>query len=54
MKAFVSAQLTQEGLDQLAQYAQIKLGGWGPTGKKLTPEELVKAASDCEIMVICY
>ena len=54
MKAFVSAQLTQEGLDQLAQYAQIKLGGWGHTGKKLTPEELVKAASDCEIMVICY
>ena len=42
MKAFVSAQLTQEGLDQLAQYAQIKLGGWGHTGKKLTPEELVK------------
>ena len=54
MKAFVSAQLTQEGLDQLAQYAEIKLGGWGHTGKKLTPEELVEAASDCDIMLICY
>lgn len=54
MKAFVSAQLTQEGLDQLAQYAQIKLGGWGHTGKKLAPEELVAAAAGCDIMVICY
>ena len=54
MKAFVSAQMTQEGLDQLARYADIKYGGWGHTGKKLTPKELVKEAADCELMVICY
>lgn len=54
MKAFVSAQMTQEGLDQLSKYAEIKFGGWGHTGKKLTPEELVREAADCDIMVICY
>ncbi len=54
MKAFVSAQMTQEGLQKLAEYAEIKLGGWGHTGKKLTPEELVREAEDCDIMVICY
>lgn len=54
MKAFVSAQMTQEGLDQLSKYAEIRLGGWGHTGKKLTPEELVKEANECELMVICY
>ena len=53
-KAFVSAQLTADGLAQLQQYADVKLGGWGHTGKKLAPEELVQAASDCDIMVICY
>lgn len=55
MKAFVSAQMTQEGLAKLREYVDdIKFGGWGATGKKLTPEELVKEAADCEILVICY
>ncbi|MEA4994197.1 MAG: NAD(P)-dependent oxidoreductase [Oscillibacter sp.] len=55
MKAFVSAQMTQDGLDRLSSYVdEIKFGGWGATGKKLTPEELVKEAADCEILVICY
>lgn len=55
MKAFVSAQMTEEGLKKLAEYVdEIKFGGWGATGKKLTPEELVAEAVDCEILVICY
>lgn len=54
MRAFVSAQLTPEGLVQLEQYADLQLGGWGYTGKKLSPEELVHAAADCDIMIICY
>ncbi len=55
MKAFVSAQMTKDGLEKLAEYVdEIKFGGWGATGKKLTPEELVVEAADCEIMVICY
>ncbi len=54
MKAFVSAQLTPEGIRELEQYAELKFGGWGATGKKLTPEELVEQAADCEMMVICY
>lgn len=55
MKAFVSAQMTPEGLDKLRTYVdEIKLGGWGATGKKLTPEELVQEAADCDLLVICY
>lgn len=55
MKAFVSAQLTEEGKKALAGYVdEIQYGGWGATGKKLTPEELVAEAADCEILVICY
>ena len=54
MKAFISAQLTEDGVKQIENYAQLKLGGWGYTGKKLTPEELVAEAADCEVMVICY
>lgn len=55
MKAFVSAQMTPAGLEQLRHYVdEIKLGGWGATGRKLTPEELVQEAQDCEILVICY
>lgn len=55
MKAFVSAQMTEEGLKKLAEYVdEIKFGGWGATGKKLTPEELVQEAAGCEILVICY
>ena len=55
MKAFVSAQMTPEGIEELRKYVdEIKFGGWGATGKKLAPEELVKEAADCEILVICY
>ena len=55
MKAFVSAQMTPEGIEELRKYVdEIKFGGWGATGKKLTPQELVKEAADCEILVICY
>ncbi len=55
MKAFVSAQMTPEGIEELKKYVdEIRFGGWGATGKKLAPEELVKEAGDCEILVICY
>lgn len=55
MKAFVSAQMVPEGIEELKKYVdEIKFGGWGATGKKLTPEELVVEAADCEILVICY
>lgn len=54
MKAFISAKLTKSGLNKIAEYAQITLGGWGYTGKKLTPQELVVQAEDCDILIICY
>lgn len=53
-KAFVTAQLTAEGLEELRTYADVTLGGWGATGKKLTPEELVEQAAECGVLVICY
>lgn len=55
MKAFVSAQMTEAGKKKLAEYVdEIRYGGWGTTGKKLTPEELAAEAADCELLVICY
>ena len=54
MKAFITAQLTEEGLKRVSEFAEIKLGGWGHTGKKLEPQELVQEAADCEMLIICY
>lgn len=54
MKAFVSAQLTDEVMTYLNRHAQVQLGGWGATGHVLKPAELVDQAKDCEMMVICY
>ncbi len=54
MKVFVSAQLEDEVIDYLKERAEVVFDGWGPTGKILTPEQLVERAKDCEMMVICY
>ena len=55
MNVFVSAQLTQEGLDYLyGRFNEVRLGGWGHTGRKLEPEELVREAVGCEVLIICY
>ena len=54
MKAFVSAQLDETVLEYLRRQAQVTLGGWGHTGSVLSPEQLVQAAQDCQLLVICY
>ena len=54
MNIFVSAKLSPEAMNTLYSRANVIEGGWGATGKKLTPAELVEQASGCEIMIICY
>lgn len=54
MTIFISAKLTEDALHLLRARAELKFGGWGYTGKKLAPEELVAQANGCEILIICY
>jgi D-3-phosphoglycerate dehydrogenase / 2-oxoglutarate reductase len=54
MKAFVTAQLTEHGLQVLAESLTLEFGGWGYEGVKLTPFQLVERAQDCEILIIGY
>ncbi|MBP1934572.1 2-hydroxyacid dehydrogenase [Ammoniphilus resinae] len=54
MKAFVTAQLTEQGINELSQSLSLEFGGWGYEGVKLTPEQLVERAKDCEILIVGY
>lgn len=52
--AFVTSDLSPAQLDRLTQRCQVRQGGWGYTGTRLTPEELVSAAVEAEILLIGY
>lgn len=52
--AFVTSDLTPAQLDRLTQRCRVRQGGWGYTGVRLTPNELVIAAVDAEILLIGY
>ena len=54
MKAYITAPFTHEGVDLLSEYLTIECGGWGTTGIKMEPEELVKAAADANILIVGY
>ena len=54
MKIFISAKLTENAIDLLRTRAELVFGGWGHTGKKLTPAELIVQAAGCEVLIICY
>jgi D-3-phosphoglycerate dehydrogenase len=54
MKAFVTAQLTEDGLKTISEHLSLTFGGWGYEGVKLTPEQLVERAKDCEVLIIGY
>lgn len=54
MKTFVTAQLTKEGIGILSKHLTLSFGGWGYEGVKLSPEQLVERAKDCEILIIGY
>lgn len=54
MKAFVTAQLTEQGIQLLKEKLDLSFGGWGYTGVKLSPEELVDESKECELLIIGY
>lgn len=54
MKALVTAQLTEKGIQLLSQHLSLSFGGWGYEGIKLTPEQLVERAQGYEILIIGY
>lgn len=54
LKAFVTSDLSAGQLDRLARHCQVKQGGWGYTGTRLTPEELAQAAAEAEIILLGY
>ncbi|MCC8194192.1 MAG: hypothetical protein LIP28_06065 [Deltaproteobacteria bacterium] len=54
MKAFVTAQLTAEGVKELEKHMNLTFGGWGSTGVKLQPAELIARAGDADILLVCY
>lgn len=54
MKALITAQLTDDGIELLGKYMELKFGGWGTTGVKLEEDELIKEAADCDFLIVCY
>jgi D-3-phosphoglycerate dehydrogenase len=54
LKAFVTSDFSAGQLDRLARHCQVKQGGWGYTGTRLTPEELAQAAAEAEIILLGY
>lgn len=54
MRAFVTADFTKEGLDILSQHLEVRTGGWGFTGQRLTGEELMEQMGDAEVLIVTY
>jgi len=54
LNAFITSDLSAGQLDRLARRCQVRQGGWGYTGTRLTSEELAQAAADVEILLIGY
>jgi D-3-phosphoglycerate dehydrogenase len=54
LTAFVTSDLSPAQLDRLAHRCQVRQGGWGYTGTRLSPEELVQAAAEAEILLVGY
>jgi D-3-phosphoglycerate dehydrogenase len=54
LKAFVTSDLSASQLERLKGRCQVSLGGWGASGIRLTPEELVEAAAGYEILLVGY
>ncbi|MBN1148265.1 MAG: 2-hydroxyacid dehydrogenase [Anaerolineales bacterium] len=52
--AFVTSDLAASQIERLESLCRVQRGGWGVTGVRLTPEELVEAASEAEILLISY
>lgn len=54
LNIFVTSDLTAKQINRLRSRCLVRRGGWGVTGIRLTPEELVAAAADVEILLVGY
>lgn len=54
LTAFVTSDLSAAQLDRLSQRCRVKQSGWGHTGVRLTPDEMVQAAAETEILLVGY
>jgi D-3-phosphoglycerate dehydrogenase len=54
LTAFVTSDLSSVQLDRLSQHCKVQRGGWGLTGTRLTPAELVEAATNVDILLVGY
>lgn len=53
MKAFVTAEWTEEGREALEQLGYtVETGGWGATRQAMAPEGLARAARDAALLVV--
>lgn len=53
-EAFVTSDLTASQLERLASRCEVRRGGWGVSGVRLTPEELVREAAGAELLIVGY
>jgi D-3-phosphoglycerate dehydrogenase len=54
MRAFITADFTQDGIDILSPHVEITTGGWGFTGQRLTPDQLSEQMGDAEVLIVTY
>ncbi|MBN2548663.1 MAG: 2-hydroxyacid dehydrogenase [Anaerolineales bacterium] len=54
LSAFVTSDLTPGQLERLEQRCLMRRGGWGVTGVRLTPEQLIDEAAGAEILLVGY
>lgn len=52
--AFITSDFSESQLTRLNQRLRVQRGGWGMTGEKLSPDELIESAQDAHILVVGY
>ncbi|MBC7083473.1 MAG: 2-hydroxyacid dehydrogenase [Firmicutes bacterium] len=50
-ECLITAAFSQEGIELLESLVQIRLGGWGVTRRKLTPEEMISEIGGARIVI---
>lgn len=53
-KTYVTATFDKEVLRQMSTLFDVVTGGWGYTGRRLSPDELAEWAHDAEVLIVGY
>lgn len=51
---FITSDLTSKQIERLTGYFDVRRGGWGLTGERLTQDELIKEAQGAQILIVGY